>query len=88
MKGHKRKTIFATVTVLEERPSKTQKLTEALAATAVSAPAAVAATADEPTLKAAEENTSAAPAVEVSSQEIDKPDDQCMAMFGDLNLYG
>ena len=84
MKGDKRKALFATVNVVESAPKKAKisdSQEEESAASAAAAPAAEA-TAAAP----AAEATAAAPAAEDLEEE-EKPDNQCMAMFGDLGLY-
>ena len=72
MKGDKRKALFATVNVVESALVKKANISQEPAASAAAAPAP--------------EATAAAPAVE-DLEEDEKPDKQCMAMFGDLGLY-
>ena len=73
MKGEKRKALFATVNVVESAPKKANISQEQEpAASAAAAPAA--------------EATAAAPAAEAPAED-EQPDDQCLALFGDLDLY-
>ena len=75
MKGEKRKALFATVTVVEDAPAKKPQISQAPAASA----------ADEAALPMA---ATAAPALGDPPEDDEKPDEECMAMFGDLDLYG
>ena len=73
-KGEKRKVLFTSVNVVDSVPAKKPKIEKAnssASGAASSAAAAPAATQQE----------------EVEEEEDEKPDDKCMALFGDLNLF-
>ena len=87
MKGEKRKALHATVNVVSA-PAKKAKLSFAPAASAAGeAPAASAAgEATKPVAPAESVDPAPAPAAE-ESEENETPDEQRMAMFGDLGVY-
>ena len=66
--GEKRKTLFATVDVVEDAPAKKAKIPQA------------------PAQESVAEAPAAAPAAEAPADD-EQPDNQCMSMFGDLDLY-
>ena len=73
-KGEKRKTLFATVNVVESVPAKKPQIEKAKSSASGAASSAAAA----PAAKEQEE---------VEEEDDEKPDDKCMALFGDLNFY-
>ena len=70
-KGEKRKTLFATVNVIESVPAKKPQIEKAKSSASGAAAAAPAAKEQE----------------EVEMEDDEKPDDKCMALFGDLEFY-
>ena len=76
-RGDKRKVPFSAVQVVEDAPGKKAKIQQAPALHPVEpTPAAPAAATEAP-----------APAENEAPEEDEQPDNQCMALFGDLDLY-
>ena len=76
--GEKRKLLFAAVDVIEDSSAKKAKIEQETAAAAAAAEA--------PAAAPSAEAPAAAPAAEAPAED-DDPDNACMAMFGDLDMY-